>query len=384
MDCLSSLPPEVPWYVARLVASAAELEEKSVVMCETSDHVQRYRPAGDHRPVREVTEAEIRGTCNRLILGGVNCITSYYSFAGLPDEALQRLNQWVGRCCTMLSGGHQVADIAVVYPIESIWTRFVPSRLWTQDAHSASRVEAIYRTAMDALFNAQRDFTIVDSRAVTEAKIVGDTLVHGRSEWRVVVLPGADTLPLAAWENLARFVRGGGVVVALGALPANSEVEFPSPRVHLLAQEIFGPAGSSLTAFTTGSGGGGIFLRAGSESLLPIVLKGVLEPDVMSIDPQSPLRATHRRIEGHEVYFVISDSAKAWSGEIRLAAAGNAEQWDPGSGHVIPAGSTGTIPISLEPYGATLLRFSAPSKSRRLPLKDGVLPKLAALKSTAR
>jgi hypothetical protein len=380
MDCLSSLPTEVPWYVARLIASAAELEEKSIVMCETSDHVQRYRPAGDSRPIREVTEAEIRGTCNRLILGGVNCITSYYSFARLPDEAVQRLNQWVGRCCTMLSGGRQVADIALVYPIESLWARFVPSHLWTQDAHAAARIEAISRVAMDALFNAQRDFRIIDSKALIDAEVVDEKMVLGRSEWRVVVLPGADTLPLAAWENLARFIRRGGVLVALGALPANSEAEFPAPRVQNLAREIFGPAGSSLTAFTTGSGGGGIFLPAGSEGLLPVVLKGVLEPDVMSIPPESPVRATHRQIDGREVYFMINDSAKAWSGEVRVAATGKAEQWDPASGHLITVSSTGTIPVSLEPYGATLLRFSAPGTSRRLPLNAGALRDQTSLK----
>src|SRR5262249_46854632 len=64
IDCLTSLPAEVPWSIARLMASAAELEEKTVVMCETSDHIQRYRPPGDKRPVRDVSEAEIRGTCN--------------------------------------------------------------------------------------------------------------------------------------------------------------------------------------------------------------------------------------------------------------------------------------------------------------------------------
>ena len=47
---------------------------------------------------------------------------------GLSDEQLQRLNAWVGRCCASLTGGHQVADIALLYPVESLWTRFTPSR----------------------------------------------------------------------------------------------------------------------------------------------------------------------------------------------------------------------------------------------------------------
>ena len=134
LDCLTSLPPEVPWFSARLVSSVAELEGRSLVMSETSDHSQRYRPAGDLRPQRVVTEAEIRGTVNRLIVAGVNCITSYYSFQDLTDEQLRRLNEWVGRCCTALRGGHQVADLAVLYPVESLWTKFVPSRHWTHDS----------------------------------------------------------------------------------------------------------------------------------------------------------------------------------------------------------------------------------------------------------
>ncbi|MEK7675276.1 MAG: glycosyl hydrolase, partial [Verrucomicrobiota bacterium] len=209
IDCLTSVPSQVPWFIARLLSSAAELEGKTVVMSETSDHSQRYRPPGDKRPPQAVSEAEIRGTCNRLMVSGVNCITSYYSFAGLMDEQLRRLNDWVGRCCLMLSGGYQVADIAVLYPVESLWPKFRPARNWANDSPAASRVESAWHAATDALFAAQRDFTFVDARALTEAKVDSGTLRHGNLRWRVVILPGADTLPLPAWENLARFVRSG-------------------------------------------------------------------------------------------------------------------------------------------------------------------------------
>ena len=93
---------------------------------------------------------------------------------------------------------------------------------------------------MDNLFAAQQDFTVIDSRTLAEAKVDGGALVHGQLRWHVLVLPGVDTLPQAAWENLARFVRHGGVVIALGALPMNSETEFPSPTVQSLARNVFG------------------------------------------------------------------------------------------------------------------------------------------------
>jgi hypothetical protein len=378
IDCLTSVPPEVPWYIARLLSSAAELEGRSLVMSETSDHSQHYRPAGDQRPRRTVTEAEIRGTCNRLIVAGVNCITSYYSFADLSDEQLRRLNDWVGRCCTALRGGHQVVDIAVLYPTESLWTRFVPSRHWTREAAAAARIENLYRAAAESLFAAQRDFTFIDSRALREATVESSVLVHDRLRWRVVVLPGADTLPLAAWENLARFVGRGGAVIALGALPTNSEGEFPSSRVQALAQEIFGARATAREpqSHLNAAGGTGILLPAGLEGLLPLVLDSLLEPDVKVTEPKSPLRVTHRWLDDREVYFVINDSGKPWAGQVEFAAAGSGERWNPATGQREETLAASTARLSLEPYGAVVLRFASAKPPARRAITGGTLPDL--------
>lgn len=383
IDCLTSIPAEVPWFIARLVGSGAELEGRSLVMSETSDHSQRYRPAGDKRPKRLVSEAEIRGTCNRLIVSGVNCITSYYSFAELSDDQLRRLNEWTGRCCTALRGGHQVADVAVLYPGESLWVKFTPSRHWTTEAAAASRIETVYRTAAESLFASQRDFTFLDSRAIKDAQVEPSAMVYGALRWRVIVLPCADTMPLAAWENLARFVRQGGAVIALGALPANSESEFPSARVKFLADEMFGhaeadPSSIHAPRFQVNAGGGtGVFLPFGLESLISMVLDRLLEPDVRVAEAGSPLRITHRRLEDREVYFVINDSAKPWAGEVEFSAAGAGERWNPATGLMEEGLMANTVRLSLEPYGAAFLRFTAANPPKRRNIAGSVLPSFA-------
>lgn len=377
IDCLTSLPPEVPWYIARLLASAAELEGRSIVMSETSDHGQVWRPAGDTRPKRVVTETEIRGTCNRLFVSGVNTITSYYSFADLDDAALRRLNEWVGRCAVLLAGGHQAADIAVLYPAESLWTKFTPARHWAKDSPAATKIENTYRAAAENLFAAQRDFTFVDSRALGNAQVKGGALVHGDLQWRVVVLPAADTLPMAAWQKLDHFVRDGGVVIALGALPRNSEQDFPSPRVLAVARALFGDPQGEPHVQAHKSGGAGIFLPTGSEGLLPLVLDGVLERDVKVNLPSSPIRATHRRIGGHEVYFLINDSPKPWEGEVTLCASGRGERWDLANGRLAETNLNERVSLRLETYSAAALRYPAAKTSRKLPAKSGALPNLA-------
>ncbi len=373
IDCLTSIPDQVPWHIARLASSAAELENKSVTMCETSDHSQCYRPPGDKRPVRAVTEDEIRGTCNRLIVEGIDTITSYYTFAGLTDEQLRRLNEYVGRCCAALKGGHQVADVAVVYPVESVWPRFTPARHYANDSPTAAQIETIYHDVSDALYSAGRDFTYVDGSALAKAKVEGAALVHGKLRWRVVVLPGADTLPLAAWDNLARFAQNGGVVIAVGARPTNSEKEFPSPRVLKLADKIFGPDTAEMLVTANRRGGGGILLPASAACLLSQILDGVLEPDV-SAAARSPLRSTHRHINGQEVYFVINDSDMPWSGRVGLSASGPGQQCDPATGEV-RSFAPGQA-ISFSAYGGFVFRFPAERLPKRSSLTNAAMPAL--------
>lgn len=377
MDCLTSVPADVPWHVARLVASAAELDGHPLVMCETSDHSQVWRPPGDQRPKRVVTEAEIRGTCNRLLLAGVNAITSYYSFEGLPDEALQRLNRWVGRAATQLRGGHAVADVAVVYPAESLAAHFLPARHWAGASPDANRIEHLYRSTLDTLFEGRRDVTIVDSRTLVEAEVRNDTLVHGPFRWRVVILPGIDTLPSAAWRQLERFVEGGGLVVALGATPANSESEFPGEPVLRLAARLFGTTHEEALVRSVDRGTTA-FLPAGTESLLAPLLDQAL-PASVGVGPgpgagSSPVRATHRRVEGLEVYFVINDGAAPWSGTVTLPSSGPGSRWDLATGEAHPVPAAGPWPLALEPYGATLLTFASAQVPAREPLRPGPVP----------
>ena len=332
IDCLTSIPAEVPWPIARLVSSVADLEGKTVTMSESSDHVQRYRPQGDTRPIRVVTEDEIRGSCNRLMVNGINTFTSYYSFAGLSQEQLVRINEWIGRCCTMLKGGHQVADIAVLYPSESLWPEFIPARHWATDSPEPKLIDEIYHKVSNRLWEAGRDFTYVDGRAIAEAKVKDGWLIFGKLRWRVVILPHADTLPIKAWEKLAEFVRAGGVVIAVGARPTNSETEFPSAKVRAIGKSF-------------------AFLQ--SDEQIPEALDSKVTKEVIA---GGPIRYTHRRIEGREVFFLINDSDKPWTGKVEFAVNGPGEQWDPATGKMMKLQS-GDIDLSLGPYGGMLFRF---------------------------
>lgn len=366
IDCLTSVPAEVPWHIARMMGSVADLEGCTETMCETSDFVQTYRPAGDTRPPRIVTEAEIRGTCNRLMLGGIHTITSYYTFQDLSARQLRRLNEYVGRCVTLLKGGCQWTDVAVVYPVESAWVRFRPSRHMTAEAVEANQVERVFRDVSDSLLLNRWDFTYLDSRAIAASKVEKGALVHGKLRWRVVVLPMADTLPMAAWKKLDAFVQSGGVLIAVGALPANSETAFPSPSVQQMARRLFGQ-GDGLRFTPAGSGGLAVFLPAGARHFLPQALERILEPAVQ-VEPSAPIRAARRRSGGHDVFFLINDSDRPWEGTVRLCASGPGERWDPMTGQRVSVADPSSVQVSLEPYAGIFYRFRSGRETRRMPV----------------
>lgn len=352
IDCLTSIPSEVPYHIARLAASAAELEGKTVVMCETSDHSQVYRPQGDKRPKRIVTEAEIRGTLNRLFVNGINRITSYYSFTGLTDEQLQRLNLWAGRCGYLINNSRHYPDIALVYPAESLWIRFIPSKLWAKDAVEAAKIDSIYRGAMNSMFFLQQDFTIIDSQTLIDGKVKDGTFVYRANKWKVIVLPGLDTLPLKAWENLHNFVKNGGVLICLSNLPENSERDFPSLKVRAITKELFGTdvkgAGVVLKKFNKGLV---MFLGSGGDTTLNKVIENILHKDIQIKGDTRVLRITKRQFDGKDLFFIINDSPNQWNGEINFATAKNVECLNPADGSITRNIKPDGIKIALEPYG---------------------------------
>ncbi|HNY86175.1 MAG TPA: hypothetical protein PKN23_06725, partial [Candidatus Hydrogenedentes bacterium] len=166
--------------------------------------------------------------------------------------------------------------------------------------------------------------------------------------------------------------RAGGGVVALGALPVNSDKGFPCDRTGEIRDALFGD-GASGEVRTNRKGGFALHLAAGQEGLLVRALDGVLSPD-LAMPAGAPLRMTHRRIDGQEVYFLINDGPEAWSGAVSLCAEGGGMRWDPATGQGAEESDAKNIPLSLGPYGGMLLTFPRAAKPEWRNPQDGGLP----------
>ena len=396
IDCLQSIPQYVPWQTALLAGSAAALNGNRYVMCEASDHCQRYRAKGDTTPVVQVTEQQILGSLNRLVWGGVNTFTSYYRWEPFDTETVNRINRQIGRCITLLGEGVTAADIAVLYPAETLMSGYQP-QLKGAGGALCRRAAQVFQQAGRGLFSANRCFMYVDSRSIAEAKReddvwpgAGTSLRYRDLRWKVVILPCAQTLPVEALRNLHAFWKAGGVVIALDLPPRNSTAEFPSDEVSELSRELFGGADAQPDAVyrSNAEGGVALCLPSGQSSLLPHWLDRIIEPHVMILSggKTMPIRTAHRRGASGDLFFVINDSDRPWEGTVSFrglptlapSPVSSVERWNPADGTHAPFTDREEPAIlSLPAYGAVLFTSRASRSPRRLPLWNGSLSTLS-------
>ncbi len=338
-DMLHSIPAQVTWLTPLLVGSAGELNGARYVMSEASDHCERYRPKGDTRPVYNVSAREIVGSLNRQIWGGVNTFTSYYRWQPFSRAERVAINEEIGRTITLAAEGHTAADIALLYPADSLMVGFEP-RLHGAGGVDAQRTAAFVSSAGRSLFTANRSFMFIDTETVEGAEVKGGLLAKGNLRWRTIVLPGVSTLPVETARKLDAFRKAGGLVVALGERPRDSRTAFPDGEVARLAKDwgLLADAQSALLAE---------FLDVRHEPALRCV-KG--EADA--------LRTVHRRTKAGDVFVVMNDTDATWSGAVRLRNNVSVRVWNPRIG--LSYSAAGDIPLELPPFGALVLTTTAP------------------------
>jgi len=349
IDCLTSLPSQVPWHIAKLLGSIAHLQGAAKVMSETSDHVQQWRPSGDSRTRIEVTPDDIRGTCNLLYVAGVNTTTSYYSWSGLSTGEQRAVNEYIGRCGAMLTGGHSRADIGVYYPIESVWKHFTPAAFGATDSEQAKEIGRLWLDVQARLFEAQRDFEVINGDALVDGQPEDGELLTGWLRLRMLVLPGVEALPDKALAAVSAFRRAGGRIVLVGG-PNAARFFGRDPQVH-----------TEISVERDPSGGALVFVPTELLPALPKLVDALLEPDIR-VDAPSPIRFTHRQVEGREVYFLINTSEKAWTGTVSFASRGPARIWDPASGSMAPVttradGKYQAVELSIDGYSGVFALF---------------------------
>jgi hypothetical protein len=350
IDVLTAMPEFTRRYLysSRLASSSAELEGRGEVMSEIC-------PIADHRKYngKEAPTNDVKGTVNRQLVGGITRFNNYLQLQHASQHEKMDFNTYVARVSTMMSGGVRASKIAVLYPIESIWTRFKPVNTWlkgwdqtTGGDTTARKIERSMDKVSDCLYDNQWEFSYIDTKALLEAKIDKGELSFGSLKYELLVLPRVDTLPIEAWKVIEAFVKSGGKIIAIEALPENSATDFPSEFAVSMAGKLFGNGNKSKNA---------VFMKKFSTEKFQDILANLVRQDYLVQPSGIPILCSHKKIEGYDVLFVINDSNQPQSVKLSFSAGKKIQKWDPNTGEISDTGNQ--TELRLGAFDGTIFRY---------------------------
>ena len=382
---------DVFWYgrsnrAYKIVTSAAFNYDKPTVMSET---YAAYNPINDTIAFKQAMDQFAMGVSFQVPSGGMA--------RRLKDVGA--LNRYTGRLSYMLEHGRHVADVAVLYPIASLQAcyNFTPDpepKDWTPayaaalglpkpplgDAEYAALLkqhgpswlyaymggivppEIDYQDVGEALYRSLRiDYTylhpeVLEGRCEVNQKRLVLNNKENREEYRVLIIPGGNTLSAAAAKKVGEFYQNGGTVVATRRLPYLSAEFGRDKEVQRVVSDMFGIPSNALVAGTVHTdqkrgylvrtnkaGGRAFFLPRGEPELLNAVLKQVLPVRDVDIreaiwplkegrEYDGALTYIHKVKNGRDIYFFANSSERQVDTKVVLRGKKDLSIWNPHTG----------------------------------------------------
>lgn len=158
---------------------------------------------------------------------------------------LAGFNEFAGRLQTMLQNGRHVADIGLLYPIDSLQGSF---RFDVGNPYTGGITpdEADYMDVGELLSTTiHRDFTYLHPEVLSGKCSVNGSTIRLNNEvnyedYKVMILPGETTIRLEALKKIKQFYDNGGKVIATTKLPSKASEFGKDAEVVKIIKEMFG------------------------------------------------------------------------------------------------------------------------------------------------
>ncbi len=325
------------YMAVKYVTSAGHLAGRERIHSENSDWEQGNRG-------RFASLAERRGQANLQYVLGLNHVTSYYGWDEIGEAGQRQYNEYVGRLGSLLTGGRHVCDVAVLYPIRSLWAHTLPPlkpmESWSARVYRDPWMEKLskeFPALVKDLLCSQVDLDIIDEEGILAGEKRAGALHVAGEAYRLIVLPPLDALSLGTAQALGEFCRAGGILLSVGPLPRLAESK--SNRTTL--------AGELAALFASGPA------RLVERGQLAAEVRRSLAPDFTLDQPDSEILATHRVLDGQHIYFIVNNAPTPAQVRPILRHPGPYTLYQPLSGQVRPLDEP--LYLDLEGYGAAFV-----------------------------
>jgi hypothetical protein len=279
----------------------------------------------------------VRG-CNILVMGNYpagsagNLMSGERPHFGPISPLWQHqsiFQDYTARLGYVMSLGTGAAETALYFPVRDFWA--------AAPARSTPEAQANDDTTLE-LESHQVDFDFVDDDLLRPDTVSRGVLHIGKMSYRTLVISQTRMMPDRTAAALARFVRTGGTLVAVGSLPETG----PAERRSFLQVLDTSPPGMNQEQRL----GPGRLVLTSMDQLARWV------PPSLALEPASPaLRVGARRLSAGMIYLITNESDSWVETGVRVPPRMTAKLCDPESGIVSKAPRR----LRMPPWGSTCL-----------------------------
>jgi hypothetical protein len=356
----------------KIVTSAAFNYDKPVVFAET---YAAYSTLDERIVYKVAMDQYAMGVNLQVTSGGPKLWNAAY----VPE-----FNNYLGRLSYLLQHGRHVADVAVLYPIAALQAAYkfdggqhvspAPDPAPKVNGEVSAREGGIvpreidYQDIGEALFRGSRvDYTylhpeVLASRCAVEGKTLVLNNRENRESFKVLIVPGGDTLPVAAAEKIREFYAQGGTVIATSKLPVRSAEFGRDEEIRRMVADVFGvpeddPPTADLQRAMNGrlvsfyfwkrnsAGGQAYFLPKPEPWVVDWAISRVLPVRDVKIDAPRPLLKQgpdydgaltylHKVKGGRDIYFFANSTDQPVDTNVSIRGHKTLKTWNPHTGEV--------------------------------------------------
>lgn len=293
-------------------------------------------------------------------------------------------SRYIARLGVMMIDAVHVCDIALLYPMESLWAEYVSGTVerfpWD--------ISDDFSYITDRLLRMRLDYNILGQDSLAEARIENKKLRVKNQEYSLLVIPPMTTLREQSAKKIEEFVRAGGKVLILSMLPYKdnagkqlgaftsffekalgvrnrellSEYKTRSKRVDLFEKE-------GMCLVRTGP----LFLSDPAETIDKTVDRLIKRDTRIRLQDagKGNVYYSHWRKQDKEIYFIVNSDERQYEAEVEMRQRGAPSFWDPETGrrekaHCFRVEDEGTmtVPCILDPLRSVFIVLDKRSAPR--------------------
>lgn len=334
-------PPDL--LMLKFSSSAAHVTGKKLVSSESCTWL------GEHF---KVSLSQVKPEIDQLLIAGVNHVFYHgmaYSPVGetwpgwlfyastnfAPSNSFWRHfpehNAYIAKCQSVLQSGKPANDILLYFPIYDVWHNTEGMQLGLQ-VHNLDKwlFDTPFYSTAKVMWDRGFTFDYISDSQIAGVGVVKNNLLTGNNEYRVVIVPDCNLMPVETLENLKELAKNGATIIVLKDLPRDvpgfGDLKIRREQFRKTMAELK-PVDTDLPGVRQADIGKGRFLIGGNIEEMLALANVSREPVVDA--GISFIRRTHK---GGYYYFLANLGKQTLDGWVTLGVkAKSAQLFDPRS-----------------------------------------------------